>query len=57
MKSIGRVCKLATPVSIRDAAEKIKRHLGISHLQLALARHKNLGTLTHTLVVILRTRL
>lgn len=36
----GRKCKLSTAITIKDVVEKIKTHIGIPHVRLALAKNK-----------------
>lgn len=40
----GRLTNLPHPIKISDAVTKIKEHIGISHVRLALAVGKNEGT-------------
>ncbi len=35
----GRICRLKEAISIADAVNKLKRHLGVPFVQLALARN------------------
>lgn len=42
---MGRLLNLKTPISLGKAIEDIKSHIGIKHLRVGIARHKNLGTL------------
>lgn len=37
---MGRLCTLSEPISIAAAVERIKRHVGLEHLRLALGRGK-----------------
>ncbi|XP_073505022.1 NIF3-like protein 1 [Phyllobates terribilis] len=39
---MGRLCTLADPVSMADAVERIKSHVGLKHVRLALGRGKTL---------------
>lgn len=34
---MGRIAKLKSPVTIKDVYEKVKKHLGLEHLRLALS--------------------
>lgn len=43
IQSAGRFVTLRTPLLLKDIVERVKRHLGVSHLQLGVARNKNLG--------------
>lgn len=43
IQNAGRFVTLRTPLQLRDIVEQVKKHLGVSHLQLGLARNKNLG--------------
>ncbi|KAG8534951.1 hypothetical protein GDO81_029844 [Engystomops pustulosus] len=39
---MGRLCTLSEPVSIAEAVERVKRHVGVQHLRLALGRGKTM---------------
>lgn len=39
---VGRICKLSEKISLKEAVEKIKKHIGIEHLRLALAKNKSI---------------
>ena len=49
---IGRMCKLATPISIRDAVDTLKKHIGVPFVQVALARNSEVGKLVCFILVI-----
>lgn len=34
---MGRIAKLKSPIAIKDVCEKVKKHLGLEHLRLALS--------------------
>lgn len=38
----GRICKLSEEISLKEAVERIKKHIGIPHLRLALAKNKSI---------------
>lgn len=42
---MGRLLNLESPITLRKAIEDIKSHIGIKHLRVGIARHKNLGKL------------
>ncbi|KAG8534952.1 hypothetical protein GDO81_029844 [Engystomops pustulosus] len=44
---MGRLCTLSEPVSIAEAVERVKRHVGVQHLRLALGRGKTMGEMSH----------
>lgn len=48
---MGRICQLTESLSLRDAIEIIKTHIGIPHLRLALARGKSIGKLNGVVLV------
>lgn len=40
----GRLLELSAPLSVSDAMHRVKKHIGIPHVQFGLARGKNIGT-------------
>lgn len=47
----GRLCVLDEPVSVAEAVQKMKTHLGLPHLRLALGNQKTLDSLVKTVTV------
>lgn len=50
---MGRICQLTESLSLREAIEIIKTHIGIPHLRLALARGKSIGKLNGSIGLVL----
>ncbi|XP_040211834.1 NIF3-like protein 1 [Rana temporaria] len=48
---MGRLCTLSEPVSISAAVERVKRHLGLAHLRLALGSGKTLESSVNVMAV------
>ncbi|XP_030065077.1 NIF3-like protein 1 [Microcaecilia unicolor] len=48
---MGRLCSLSESISVATAVEKVKRHLGLSHLRLALGTEKTLESPVQTAAV------
>ena len=42
-RGIGRMCTLKNEISIQEAVDKLKQHINVPHIQLALARKVTLG--------------
>lgn len=40
---MGRLLNLESPVTLKKVVEDVKLHIGIPHLRVGLAQHKNLG--------------
>lgn len=40
---MGRLCTLSEPLSLSDTVERIKGHLGLPHVRLALGAGRTLG--------------
>lgn len=40
---MGRLITLETPFPLRQVIEKVKKHIGIPHLRVGVAKHKDLG--------------
>jgi ribosomal protein L31E len=38
---MGRIGKLTSPISVTEAVERVKRHLGIEHVRLAKGINKS----------------
>lgn len=47
---MGRLLNLEIPVTLEKAIEVIKSHIGIKHLRVGIARHKNLSKLWYYMV-------
>ncbi|KAJ8917813.1 hypothetical protein NQ315_010722 [Exocentrus adspersus] len=48
---MGRLVTLQSPITLRKAIEDIKSHIGIPHLRVGIAKHKDLETLVSTAAV------
>nr|DBA18956.1 TPA: hypothetical protein GDO54_014846 [Pyxicephalus adspersus] len=48
---MGRLCTLSEPVSISTAVERVKRHLGLAHIRLALGRGKTMESSVRVMAV------
>lgn len=40
---MGRLVSLQSPITLKQAIENVKNHIGIPHLRVGVAKHKNLG--------------
>ncbi|XP_038056563.1 NIF3-like protein 1 [Patiria miniata] len=47
----GRICKLKSPVSIATAVQRVKNHLGLQHVQLALGSQKTQDSEVKTVAI------
>lgn len=36
---MGRIGKLTSPISVSEAVERVKKHLGLAHIRLAKGKH------------------
>lgn len=43
LQGAGRLLNLQSPIAVKEAVQRIKQHIKIPHLRLALGRHKGLG--------------
>ncbi|KAJ8948197.1 hypothetical protein NQ318_010473 [Aromia moschata] len=48
---MGRIITLERPLTLRQAIENVKQHIGLSHLRVGIARHKDLDTLINTAAI------
>lgn len=48
---MGRIAKLKSPVTIKDVYEKVKKHLGLEHLRLALSNIHMKGSVIFVIIV------
>ncbi|XP_044732843.1 NIF3-like protein 1 isoform X2 [Chrysoperla carnea] len=48
---MGRICELANEMTLKEAVEKVKCHVGVPYLRLAIARGKSLESKINTLAV------
>lgn len=44
---LGRIGYLSKPAKIRDVVERLKEHLNLKHVRVALANNKTLGMFTN----------
>lgn len=40
---MGRLLELESPLTLRQAIKNVKAHIGLTHLRVGVARHKDLG--------------
>ncbi|XP_019865249.1 NIF3-like protein 1 isoform X2 [Aethina tumida] len=48
---MGRVLVLEKPVTLKDAIDKVKKHVGLPHLRVGVAKHKGLESLIETVAL------
>lgn len=50
-QGMGRKCKLSSPITLKEAVDKIKSHLKLPYVRLALAHDATVGSLIKTVAV------
>ncbi|KAG5893286.1 hypothetical protein JTB14_014299 [Gonioctena quinquepunctata] len=48
---VGRIVTLAAPIKLRKIIEDVKKHIGIPHLRLGIAKHQDLETIVSTVAI------